>query len=106
MRGGVSYVITVKVVQPITGLNQADGFKDKLYVISGSSLNLSQEKIWNYSPSETNQRDLVFSFVGESQGCRIEDGNLVVDQAASQALQSGQNRPLILQFTVKFLLQF
>ena len=80
MRGSVSYVITVKVVQPITGLNQADEFKDKLYVISGSSLNLSQEKIWNYSPSETNQRDLVFSFVGESQGCRIEDGNLVVDQ--------------------------
>ena len=80
MQGSVSYVITVKVVQPITGLNQADGFKDKLYVISGSSLNLSQEKIWNYSPSETNQRDLVFSFVGESQGCRIEDGNLVVDQ--------------------------
>ena len=80
MQGSVSYVITVKVVQPITGLNQADEFKDKLYVISGSSLNLSQEKIWNYSPSETNQRDLVFSFVGESQGCRIEDGNLVVDQ--------------------------
>ena len=80
MQGSVSYVITVKVVQPITGLNQADEFKDKLYVISGSSLNLSQEKIWNYSPSNTNQRDLVFSFVGESQGCRIEDGNLVVDQ--------------------------
>ena len=80
MQGSVSYAITVKVVQPITGLNQADEFKDKLYVISGSSLNLSQEKIWNYSPSNTNQRDLVFSFVGESQGCRIEDGNLVVDQ--------------------------
>ena len=80
MRGSVKHVITVKVVQPITGLAQADEFKDKLYAISGSSLNLSQEKIWNYSPSETNQRDLVFSFVGESQGCRIEDGKLIVDQ--------------------------
>ncbi len=80
MRGSVSHVITVKVVQPITGLAQADEFKDKLYAISGSSLNLSQEKIWKYSPSNTNQRDLVFSFVGESQGCRIEDGKLIVDQ--------------------------
>ena len=80
IQGSVKHVITVKVVQPITGLAQVDEFKDKLYAISGSSLNLSQEKIWNYSPSETNQRDLVFSFIGESQGCRIEDGKLIVDQ--------------------------
>lgn len=78
LQGSAKVVLTVKVVQPITGLKLKNEYVNKLYSITGESLNLAQEEIWNFMPSETNQRDLVFSIIGNSQGCEIQDGKLVV----------------------------
>lgn len=78
LQGSAKVVLTVKVVQPITGLKLKNEYVNKLYAITGESLNLAQEEIWNFMPSETNQRDLVFSIIGNSQGCEIQDGKLVV----------------------------
>lgn len=78
LQGSAKVVLTVKVVQPITGLELKNEYVNKLYAITGESLNLAQEEIWNFMPSETNQRDLVFSIIGNSQGCEIQDGKLIV----------------------------
>lgn len=108
LQGSAKVVLTVKVVQPITGLKLKNEFVNKLYAITGESLNLAQEEIWNFMPSETNQRDLVFSIIGNSQGCEIQDGKLVV--ANNGALSSvtiratsAYNSEVSAEFEVKIL---
>ncbi len=108
LQGSQKYILTVKVIQPITGLELKTEYTNSLYTIAGKSLSLSQQEIWNFIPSNTNQRDLVFSFVGESQGCEIVDGKLIVSENCSlqsvlvQAT-SASNPEITTEFEVKIL---
>ena len=43
LQGSAKVVLTVKVVQPITGLKLKNEYVNKLYSITGESLNLAQE---------------------------------------------------------------
>lgn len=108
LQGSAKVVLTVKVVQPITGLKLKNEFVNKLYAITGESLNLAQEGIWNFMPSETNQRDLVFSIIGNSQGCEIQDGKLVVASncvlsSVTIRATSAFNSEISAEFEVKIL---
>lgn len=108
LQGSAKVVLTVKVVQPITGLKLKNEFVNKLYAITGESLNLAQEGIWNFMPSETNQRDLVFSIIGNSQGCEIQDGKLVVANncvlsSVTIRATSAFNSEISAEFEVKIL---
>lgn len=108
LQGSAKVVLTVKVVQPITGLKLKNEFVNKLYAITGESLNLAQEGIWNFMPSETNQRDLVFSIIGNSQGCEIQDGKLVVANNCALSsvtirATSAYNSEVSAEFEVKIL---
>ena len=108
LQGSAKVVLTVKVVQPITGLKLKNEFVNKLYAITGESLNLAQEEIWNFMPSETNQRDLVFSIIGNSQGCEIQDGKLVVANncvlsSVTIKATSAYNSEVSAEFEVKIL---
>ena len=108
LQGSAKVVLTVKVVQPITGLKLKNEFVNKLYAITGESLNLAQEEIWNFMPSETNQRDLVFSIIGNSQGCEIQDGKLVVASncvlsSVTIRATSAYNSEISAEFEVKIL---
>lgn len=108
LQGSAKVVLTVKVVQPITGLKLKNEFVNKLYAITGESLNLAQEEIWNFMPSETNQRDLVFSIIGNSQGCEIQDGKLVVASncvlsSVTIRATSAFNSEISAEFEVKIL---
>lgn len=108
LQGSAKVVLTVKVVQPITGLELKNEFVNKLYAITGESLNLAQEEIWNFMPSETNQRDLVFSIIGNSQGCEIQDGKLVVGSncvlsSVTIRATSAFNSEISAEFEVKIL---
>lgn len=108
LQGSAKVVLTVKVVQPITGLKLKNEFVNKLYAITGESLNLAQEGIWNFMPSETNQRDLVFSIIGNSQGCEIQDGKLVVANNCALSsvtirATSAFNSEISAEFEVKIL---
>lgn len=108
LQGSAKVVLTVKVVQPITGLKLKNEFVNKLYAITGESLNLAQEEIWNFMPSETNQRDLVFSIIGNSQGCEIQDGKLVVASncvlsSVTIRATSAYNSEVSAEFEVKIL---
>ena len=108
LQGSAKVVLTVKVVQPITGLKLENEYVNKLYAITGESLNLAQEEIWNFMPSETNQRDLVFSIIGNSQGCEIQDGKLIVANncALSNVIiraTSAYNSEISTEFEVKIL---
>lgn len=108
LQGSAKVVLTVKVVQPITGLKLKNEFVNKLYAITGESLNLAQEEIWNFMPSETNQRDLVFSIIGNSQGCEIQDGKLVVANNCALSsvtirATSAYNSEVSAEFEVKIL---
>lgn len=108
LQGSAKVVLTVKVVQPITGLKLKNEYVNKLYAITGESLNLAQEEIWNFMPSETNQRDLVFSIIGNSQGCEIQDGKLVVvNNCALSSVTiratSAYNSEVSAEFEVKIL---
>ena len=108
LQGSVKVVLTVKVVQPITGLKLKNEYVNKLYAITGESLNLAQEGIWNFMPSETNQRDLVFSIIGNSQGCEIQDGKLVVANncvlsSVTIRATSAFNSEISAEFEVKIL---
>lgn len=108
LQGSAKVVLTVKVVQPITGLKLKNEFINKLYAITGESLNLAQEEIWNFMPSETNQRDLVFSIIGNSQGCEIQDGKLVVASncvlsSVTIRATSAYNSEVSAEFEVKIL---
>ncbi len=108
LQGSQKFVLTVKVIQPITGIELKNEYANSLYVVAGRTLSLSQQTIWNFIPSDTNQRDLDFSFVGESQGCEIIDGNLVVSDSCSlqsvtlQAVSSS-NSEISTEFEVKIL---
>lgn len=108
LQGSAKVVLTVKVVQPITGLKLKNEYVNKLYAITGESLNLAQEEIWNFMPSETNQRDLVFSIIGNSQGCEIQDGKLVVASncvlsSVTIRATSAYNSEISAEFEVKIL---
>ena len=108
LQGSAKVVLTVKVVQPITGLKLKNEYVNKLYAITGESLNLAQEEIWNFMPSETNQRDLVFSIIGNSQGCEIQDGKLVVASncvlsSVTIRATSAFNSEISAEFEVKIL---
>lgn len=108
LQGSAKVVLTVKVVQPITGLKLKNEYVNKLYAITGESLNLAQEEIWNFMPSETNQRDLVFSIIGNSQGCEIQDGKLVVANNCALSsvtirATSAFNSEISAEFEVKIL---
>lgn len=108
LQGSAKVVLTVKVVQPITGLELKNEYVNKLYAITGESLNLAQEEIWNFKPSETNQRDLVFSIIGNSQGCEIQDGKLVVASncvlsSVTIRATSAFNSEISAEFEVKIL---
>lgn len=108
LQGSAKVVLTVKVVQPITGLKLKNEYVNKLYAITGESLNLAQEEIWNFMPSETNQRDLVFSIIGNSQGCEIQDGKLVVANncvlsSVTIRATSAFNSEISAEFEVKIL---
>lgn len=108
LQGSAKVVLTVKVVQPITGLKLKNEYVNKLYAITGESLNLAQEEIWNFMPSETNQRDLVFSIIGNSQGCEIQDGKLVVANncvlsSVTIRATSAYNSEVSAEFEVKIL---
>lgn len=108
LQGSAKVVLTVKVVQPITGLELKNEFVNKLYAITGESLNLAQEEIWNFMPSETNQRDLVFSIIGNSQGCEIQDGKLIVANNCALSsvtirATSAFNSEISAEFEVKIL---
>ena len=108
LQGSAKVVLTVKVIQPITGLELKNEFVNKLYAITGESLNLSQEGIWNFMPSETNQRDLIFSIIGNSQGCEIQDGKLVVSSncvlsSVTVRATSAFNSEISEEFEVKIL---
>lgn len=108
LQGSAKVVLTVKVVQPITGLKLKNEYVNKLYSITGESLNLAQEEIWNFMPSETNQRDLVFSIIGNSQGCEIQDGKLVVANncvlsSVTIRATSAFNSEISAEFEVKIL---
>lgn len=108
LQGSAKVVLTVKVVQPITGLELKNEYVNKLYAITGESLNLAQEEIWNFMPSETNQRDLVFSIIGNSQGCEIQDGKLVVASncvlsSVTIRATSAYNSEVSAEFEVKIL---
>ena len=108
LQGSQKYILTVKVIQPITGLELKTEYANSLYAIAGKSLSLSQQEIWNFIPSNTNQRDLVFSFVGESQGCEIVDGKLVVSenctlQSVLVQATSASNPDITTEFEVKIL---
>ena len=108
LQGSAKVVLTVKVVQPITGLKLKNEYVNKLYAITGESLNLAQEEIWNFIPSETNQRDLVFSIIGNSQGCEIQDGKLVVANNCALSsvtirATSAFNSEISAEFEVKIL---
>ncbi len=106
LQGSQKFVLTVKVIQPITGLKLKTEYTNSLYAVAGKSLSLSQQEIWNFIPSNTNQRDLVFSFVGESQGCEIVDGKLVVSenctlQSVLVQATSASNPDVTTEFEVK-----
>lgn len=108
LQGSAKVVLTVKVVQPITGLKLKNEYVNRLYAITGESLNLAQEEIWNFMPSETNQRDLVFSIIGNSQGCEIQDGKLVVANNCALSsvtirATSAFNSEISAEFEVKIL---
>ncbi len=108
LQGSAKVVLTVKVVQPITGLELKNEYVNKLYAITGESLNLAQEEIWKFMPSETNQRDLVFSIIGNSQGCEIQDGKLVVANncvlsSVTIRATSAFNSEISAEFEVKIL---
>ena len=108
LQGSAKVVLTVKVVQPITGLELKNEYVNKLYAITGESLNLAQEEIWKFMPSETNQRDLVFSIIGNSQGCEIQDGKLVVSNNCALSsvtirATSAFNSEISAEFEVKIL---
>ncbi|MCI6573385.1 MAG: hypothetical protein MSA34_03450, partial [Firmicutes bacterium] len=108
LQGSAKVVLTVKVVQPITGLKLKNEYVNKLYAITGESLNLAQEEIWNFMPSETNQRDLAFSIIGNSQGCEIQDGKLVVANncvlsSVTIRATSAFNSEISAEFEVKIL---
>lgn len=108
LQGSQKFVLTVKVIQPITGLELKTEYTNSLYAIAGKSFSLSQQEIWNFIPSNTNQRDLVFSFVGESQGCEIVDGKLVVSenctlQSVLVQATSASNPDVTTEFEVKIL---
>lgn len=108
LQGSAKVVLTVKVVQPITGLELKNEYVNKLYAITGESLNLAQEEIWKFMPSETNQRDLVFSIIGNSQGCEIQDGKLIVANNCALSsvtirATSAFNSEISAEFEVKIL---
>ena len=108
LQGSAKVVLTVKVVQPITGLELKNEYVNKLYAITGESLNLAQEEIWNFTPPGTNQRDLVFSIIGNSQGCEIQDGKLVVANNCALSsvtirATSAYNSEVSAEFEVKIL---
>ena len=108
LQGSQKYILTVKVIQPITGLELKTEYTNSLYTVVGKSLSLSQQEIWNFIPSNTNQRDLVFSFVGESQGCEIIDGKLDVSenctlQSVLVQATSASNPEITTEFEVKIL---
>lgn len=108
LQGSQKFVLTVKVIQPITGLELKTEYTNSLYAVAGKSLSLSQQEIWNFIPSNTNQRDLIFSFVGESQGCEIVDGKLVVSenctlQSVLVQATSASNPDVATEFEVKIL---
>lgn len=108
LQGSAKVVLTVKVVQPITGLELKNEYVNKLYAITGESLNLAQEEIWNFILPETNQRDLVFSIIGNSQGCEIQDGKLAVANNCALSsvtirATSAYNSEVSAEFEVKIL---
>ncbi len=79
LQGNQKAVLKIKVIQPIQGISQANDYKNKLYVVAGESLNLKQDVFWNYSPQDTNQKDLIFTLKGSYEGCSIENGQLYVN---------------------------
>ena len=79
LQGNQKTVLKIKVIQPIQGISQANDYKNKLYVVAGESLNLKQDVFWNYSPQDTNQKDLIFTLKGSYEGCSIENGQLYVN---------------------------
>lgn len=108
LQGSAKVVLTVRVIQPITGLSLKTDYVNKLYVIRGGELNLSQRAIWAYAPSETNQTELEFSIIGNSQGCEIVDGKLVVGETCGLSsltikAQSAHNSEIYEEFEVKIL---
>lgn len=108
LQGSKKVVLTVRVTQPITGLDLKNEYVNKLYVIRGEELILSQDEIWKYTPSETNQTELEFSIIGNSQGCEIVDGKLVVGEncllsSVTIKAVSAHNAEISEEFEVKIL---
>jgi hypothetical protein len=108
LQGGATKTVTVKVIQPIEGLSLKNDYIGKLYGIKGSTLDLKTIDFYNFTPSKTNEKDLIFEIKTLNSGCTLNNGVLTIggttnlDKIIISAKSKSKN-DLVIDFEVKIL---
>ncbi|MDD4251491.1 MAG: hypothetical protein PHX27_04850, partial [Candidatus ainarchaeum sp.] len=108
LQGGITQTINVRIIQPIENLTLNNDYVGTLYAIKGDALNLNSVYFYNFTPVNTNEKDLNFEIKTQNSECTIEDGFLYVGEdcdldKVTITAASTHNENIEVEFEIKIL---